>query len=168
MPKTKRVVRGAAALQRAIVEAGDEAQVISAEIVLQKQEPTEAQKQLKAERARRLESKFAGQWRARCPEIELLSQYRFDETRRWRFDFAVPAIWLAIEIDGGTWSDERSGHTWGKGVTNDYEKQNAAMIGGWAVFRFTSDMVSGREIDKYLTPVIEHARREMHLFTKNR
>lgn len=168
MPKTKRVVHSVAALQRAIAEAGGEGQVISAEIVMQKQEPTEAQKQLKAAQARRLEERFAGNWRARCPEIELTPQHYFDKTRRWRFDFAVPEIWLGIEIDGGTWSDERSGHTYGKGVTKDYEKQNAAMIQGWAVFRFTSDMLNGREINKYLLPVIEYARREMHLFTKNR
>lgn len=168
MPRTRRVLRSAAAMQRAIQEAGGEAKIIKADIVLEKQEPPAAQKQLKAERARKLETKFAGQWRARCPEIELIPQYRFCETRRWRFDYAIPLLQIAVEIDGGTWSDERSGHTWGKGVTNDYEKQNAAMIQGWAVFRFTTDMLSGREIDKHLTPLIEHARREMHLFTKNR
>ncbi|EPP5336614.1 hypothetical protein ACUSRM_000689 [Vibrio alginolyticus] len=31
-----------------------------------------------------------------------MSEYRFHETRRWRFDFAYPDQQLAIEVEGGT------------------------------------------------------------------
>lgn len=161
MPRAKRVLRSAAALQRAIEQAGGEAKIVTAEITYEKQGQTEAQKQMREAEAKKLESKFAAHWRIRCPEIELTPQYKFHPARKWLFDFAIPTIRLAVEVDGGTWRDERQAHSWGKGVTRDYEKQNAAALAGWSVFRFTTDMLSGREIDKHLLPVIEFARERM-------
>ncbi|ANQ23192.1 hypothetical protein BA893_16090 [Vibrio natriegens] len=67
------------------------------------------------------------------------SEYRFHETRRWRFDFAYPDQQLAIEVEGGTWSNGR--HTRGKGYEDDCEKYNTAALRGWTVLRFTGGMV---------------------------
>ena len=73
-------------------------------------------------------------------------EYRFHETRKWRFDFAYPERQLAIEVEGGTWSGGR--HTRGAGYSKDCEKYNAAQLRGWSVLRFTSDMIkSGKAID---------------------
>jgi very-short-patch-repair endonuclease len=55
-------------------------------------------------------------------------EFRFDDTRRWRFDFAYPEIKLAIEVDGGTWTQGR--HTRGQGYENDAEKCNQAVLQG--------------------------------------
>ena len=39
----------------------------------------------------------------RAMKLEVpMSEYRFHETRRWRFDFAYPEQLLAIEVEGGT------------------------------------------------------------------
>ncbi|BBM66335.1 hypothetical protein VA249_29810 [Vibrio alfacsensis] len=67
------------------------------------------------------------------------SEYRFHETRKWRFDFAYPQQQLAIEVEGGTWSNGR--HTRGKGYEADCEKYNTAGLRGWTVLRFTGDMI---------------------------
>ena len=66
-------------------------------------------------------------------------EFRFSDKRRWRFDFAVPKIFLAVEIEGGTWANGR--HNRGKGYEADCEKYAEAMIRGWRVFRFTTKMI---------------------------
>ena len=60
--------------------------------------------------------------------------------RKWRWDMAYPDIKLAIEVDGGTWSGGR--HTSGSGFSKDCEKHNAGVLRGWALLRFTTDMVT--------------------------
>lgn len=66
-------------------------------------------------------------------------EYRFDETRRWRFDFAWPAQKVAVEVDGGTWVGGR--HTSGSGFAADIEKLNRATTLGWRVLRYTTTMI---------------------------
>ncbi len=64
----------------------------------------------------------------------------FDARRNWRIDFAYTNLKLAIEIDGG----EKmlvGGHTYGEGFVNDRVKQNALVLAGWHVLRFTGSQV---------------------------
>lgn len=73
-------------------------------------------------------------------------EHRFHPTRRWRFDFAWPDYKLAAEIEGATWTQGR--HTRGQGFENDCTKYNEAAVLGWAVLRFTTEMVrDGRAFD---------------------
>lgn len=71
--------------------------------------------------------------------IEFVREYRFDEARRWRFDFAMPERKIAIEVDGGVFSGGR--HTTGKGFEADLEKLNRAVTLGWRVLRYSTGMV---------------------------
>lgn len=66
-------------------------------------------------------------------------QLRFHATRLWRFDFAYPDLKLAIEVDGGTWSN--GAHSRGAGIAKDCEKLAAAVILGWRVMRATTNQV---------------------------
>lgn len=66
-------------------------------------------------------------------------EYRFVADRRWRFDFAWPAIKLAVEIEGGIWNGGR--HTRAAGFIGDCEKYNRATVLGWRVLRFTGEQV---------------------------
>jgi very-short-patch-repair endonuclease len=66
-------------------------------------------------------------------------EYRFDPSRRWRFDRAWLVSKIAVEIEGGTWVKGR--HSRGSGMRKDAEKYNAATLQGWRVLRFTGDMV---------------------------
>ncbi|MHA2903163.1 hypothetical protein ACW9FB_11820 [Ralstonia mannitolilytica] len=59
--------------------------------------------------------------------------------RRWKFDFANPALMVALEVEGGTWT--RGRHTSGKGYAADCEKYSTAAVMGWRVLRFTTDQV---------------------------
>jgi very-short-patch-repair endonuclease len=70
--------------------------------------------------------------------IEYEREYRFSE-RRWRADFALLEHRILIEVEGGTHSAGR--HVRGKGYEADCEKYNAAVLAGWRVLRFTTQMV---------------------------
>jgi hypothetical protein len=69
----------------------------------------------------------------------LRHEHVFDAERKWRFDFAVPEAMVAIEIDGGIYSQGR--HVRGSGFERDHQKLNRAVILGWRVLRFTRAMI---------------------------
>jgi very-short-patch-repair endonuclease len=70
-------------------------------------------------------------------------EYRFDQTRRFRFDFAKPESLIAVEIEGGIWTKGRHSH--GVGMEIDMRKYNLAASLGWRVLRFSTDMVTSGE-----------------------
>lgn len=69
-----------------------------------------------------------------------VTEYRFAPPRRWRFDYAWPDHKVALEVDGGAWTQGR--HTRGKGFIADQEKRNAATAAGWGVFNVTPDTLA--------------------------
>ena len=81
-----------------------------------------------------------------CGLLEPVRQYKFCPTRKWAADFAFPGRMILAEVDGGAFS--RGRHTRGVGYTADCEKQNAATLAGWQVYRFTTEQVmSGYAVD---------------------
>jgi len=68
-------------------------------------------------------------------------EYKFHPVRRWRFDYAIPEIRLAVEYNGHSGfvgKSGASGHSSIKGLTNDAEKINSAVGCGWRVLQFTA------------------------------
>lgn len=72
---------------------------------------------------------------ARLPEPT--PEYTFHPHRKWRFDYAWPLHKVAVEIEGGAFTQGR--HTRGAGFIADMEKYNAAVLLGWRVLRFVPD-----------------------------
>lgn len=68
--------------------------------------------------------------------LELKTEYRFDEERKWRFDWCFPELKIAIEYEGIF--SAKSRHTTAKGFTGDTEKYNRAQQLGWRVMRYTA------------------------------
>lgn len=66
-------------------------------------------------------------------------EFRFDDKRKWRFDFAWPKRKVALEVEGGVWSGGR--HVRPAGFAKDVEKYNAATTQGWRVIRVTAKML---------------------------
>jgi hypothetical protein len=69
------------------------------------------------------------------------SEYRFHPVRKWRFDYAVPQIRLAVEYNGHAGFVGKfgaSGHSSITGLTRDAEKLNSAIGCGWRVLQFTA------------------------------
>src|SRR5690348_7898201 len=88
-------------------------------------------------------------------------EYRFDDARKWRFDYAWVGRGLAVEIEGGTRSVPGGGrHQRHKGYSEDCRKYNAAQLKGWRVLRFTSEMIASGEALQVLETVFKGENRE--------
>jgi hypothetical protein len=66
----------------------------------------------------------------------LREEFRFAEPRRWKFDWAIECIKVAVEYEG--LFSEKSRHTTAKGFTGDTDKYNHAQALGWKVIRLTA------------------------------
>ena len=69
--------------------------------------------------------------------LTLESEYKFYPERKWRFDWALPAVKVAVEYEGIY--SAKSRHTTRSGFVGDVEKYNAATVAGWKVIRLTAD-----------------------------
>lgn len=87
----------------------------------------------------KLSQQFVRLWEM-CGGPALVTELRFHPDRRWRFDFAHEASKVAIEINGGIWSNGR--HVRGTGYLNDREKVNAATALGWRVFELGTGQIT--------------------------
>ncbi len=81
-------------------------------------------------------------------------EYKFHPTRKWRFDYCWKDKMIALECEGGTWTNGR--HTRGKGYRNDCIKYSEAAILGWKVIRATTDMIK----DGTAVELLERAHKE--------
>lgn len=66
---------------------------------------------------------------------EPVEEFKFHPTRRWRIDLCWPDQKLALEIEGGIWSNGR--HVRPTGFLGDLEKYNRLAILGYSLLRAT-------------------------------
>lgn len=77
---------------------------------------------------------------------QCVKEYRFHPVRQWRFDYALPMHKVALEVEGGVWTQGR--HTRPQGFLGDIEKYNTATVMGWRVVRCVpDDLMAGRTLD---------------------
>jgi hypothetical protein len=69
-------------------------------------------------------------------KIDYVPEHRFHPERKWRFDWCIPSLTIAIEYEG--LMSKKSRHTTISGFTGDSEKYNAAQALGWKVLRYTA------------------------------
>jgi very-short-patch-repair endonuclease len=79
-------------------------------------------------------------------------EHRFHPIREWRFDWAFLDFQVAIEIEGGVWTEGR--HTRGAGFVEDMRKYNEAAVLGWTVLRVTPEQLyTGDTLDLLLRAI---------------
>jgi hypothetical protein len=80
------------------------------------------------------------------PNVQWQAEYSFDvgmvnpwtgKPGRHRFDWALPPLRIAVEIDGGVWERHGGRH----GTDADRRKLAIAAALGWLVFRFSPQML---------------------------
>ena len=94
--------------------------------------PKTVKQKLKAAKTEMFRTTFLG-W---CKANKLPPPYfewRFHDTRMWRFDVAWPnPFMVALEVHGGVWM-RKGHHTSGQGFLDDREKVGEAIKQGWKV-----------------------------------
>lgn len=100
----------------------------------------------RAPRQVNLREHFLAYWKlAKASPVAWTHELVFAPPRKWRFDLAHVPSKVAIEFDGGTYVAGR--HVTGSGYGRDCEKMNAAVAAGWAVLRYTTQMMRGKTWD---------------------
>jgi hypothetical protein len=81
--------------------------------------------------------------------LELVTEYRFHDTRKWRFDLASPTKKIGVEVDGSIFNAENGKaagkHSRGAGMLRDMEKRNAASEIGWRLLVYGPPMIRSGE-----------------------
>jgi hypothetical protein len=70
-----------------------------------------------------------------------LPEYQYSILYGSRIDFAWPYLRMGIEVQGGTWSRGRSGHSSGTSLDRDYKKFNHLQSLGWICFQYSASML---------------------------
>ncbi len=102
-----------------------------------------------------LASRFEALW-SHLGGPRLAPEYRFHPVRRWRFDYALPALQVAIELEGGIYAAGR--HVRPLGFMRDAEKYNQAAAAGWLLFRLPTGMVNEANVGM----ILECVHRRLH------
>lgn len=89
-----------------------------------------------------LELLFLVEWRKIYPNDIPLTQHRFHPTRKFRFDFCWPAKKYAVEVQG-----YGPGHNSLVGMTQDYDKNIAALLENWKIIYITSIHLQPARLD---------------------
>lgn len=71
-------------------------------------------------------------------------EYRFHPVRRWRFDFVWADRKLAVEVQGGAYTN--GGHNRAGHQASDCEKLNEAQLLGWRVLQFNTEQLKHPQI----------------------
>ena len=86
--------------------------------------------------------------------VDVFPEYRFHDTRKWRFDYAIPSKKIAVEIEGGAWINGR--HNRAQGFIADMEKYNTAAAMGWRLLRATPQNLLTTKFLKLLQAAIKY------------
>ncbi len=78
--------------------------------------------------------------------LQIIKEHQFHPIRKWRFDYAIVELKIAVEVDGAVWVGGR--HNRASGYIADMEKLNTAASMGWLVLRITTD-------DRFCTKTID-------------
>ena len=84
--------------------------------------------------------------------LDVILEYKFHPTRKWRNDLFIPSLGIAIEL--GVYSQGR--HTRGSGFLGDIEKYNALTMQGFKLLRYAHVKHSYNDIIEDLKLYIEN------------
>lgn len=70
-----------------------------------------------------------------------VKEFRFHKKRKWPWDFCYPDQMIAIEYQGGTYMQGKSGHSNVDGLERDYEKFTEGSLLGWTIILINAKTV---------------------------
>lgn len=103
----------------------------------------------------KLESRFLYIWTLlKGPALQ--REFKAVPGRQFRWDFYHSSSGLLIEIQGGTWSNRKSGHNSGSGIQRDCAKLRMATLRGFRPIAFTEKEINTTEIEKVIAFAIQN------------
>lgn len=81
-------------------------------------------------------------------------QVKFLPDRKFRWDWAVPSLMLAVEVDGLVWSGRGGGHQRPLGYVQDRTKDLEGILAGWLPVRLATSQVRDGTAFLYLEKII--------------
>jgi hypothetical protein len=78
--------------------------------------------------------------------LTLYREFQFYPGRKYRFDWAILELKIAIEYEG-IYGSGKSGHTTQPGYNKDTFKYNLAADSGWKVYRYTARTFKNLTVD---------------------
>ena len=69
-----------------------------------------------------------------------VKEHQFHDTRKWRFDYCYPDRKIAIEVEGGVYTNGAHGSI--TGILRDMEKYTEAAILGYRILRILPDKLA--------------------------
>ena len=88
--------------------------------------------------------------------LDCILEHKFHDTRKWRIDLFIPAIKVAIELEGGVYTGGR--HTRPEGFLKDIEKYNNITILGLKLLRYAHVKHLYSDILKDLKELIDNGK----------
>lgn len=93
--------------------------------------------------------------------LDCVKELEFCPGRKWRFDYALPEVKIAVEVEGGTYKTRtyrnKDGvlitttggrHNSATGFLGDMEKYNSATVLGWRLIRVVpAELLTNKTID---------------------
>lgn len=76
--------------------------------------------------------------------IVLEKEFHFHTSRKWRLDYAIPRLKIAVELDGFGGLRKAGRHQTVFGISTDHEKHNSAAELGWLVLHFDSRLLGSK------------------------
>lgn len=78
--------------------------------------------------------------------------------RKFRVDLAWPDQRVCVEVQGGIFAKERSGHSTGAGIQRDAEKANLIVLAGWRLLKVTSNHIESGQALTWIEQALQGAR----------
>ena len=88
--------------------------------------------------------------------LDVILEYKFHPVRRWKNDLFISSLGIAIELEGGVYSQGR--HTRGSGFLGDIEKYNALTLQGFKLLRYAHVKHTYNDIIEDLKSYIENTK----------
>ena len=68
-------------------------------------------------------------------------EFKFLKDRRFKCDWAHTGLLIAVECHGGAWIPGGGRHNRAAGFLSDMERENLAVLAGWALLKINPDMI---------------------------
>ena len=81
-----------------------------------------------------------------------ITEHAFHTTRKWRFDYCWPQHMIALEVEGGIFTNGR--HSRGAGMKEDFNKYNEAAIMGWRIIKVVPTELNSMNTIKMLRRIL--------------